>query len=98
MFGAVKPGTFGDDYFHLLRDEFSFLYKKYRLHPIEGHLWKFLRLRPVNFPTIRISQLAALIFRSHGLLSQITATESFDAAEKSVRRKSQRIRKIIKFQ
>ncbi|NCB08392.1 MAG: DUF2851 family protein [Bacteroidia bacterium] len=76
--GLLNRELLGDDYFLRLRDEFSFLYKKYRLRPIEGHLWKFLRLRPVNFPTIRISQLAALIFRSHGLFSRITDTESFD--------------------
>jgi hypothetical protein len=34
---------------------------QYDLQPMEPHLWKFLRLRPPSFPTIRISQLAGLI-------------------------------------
>lgn len=76
--GLLNQQLLGDDYYIQLRDEFSFLYKKYQLKPIEGHLWKFLRLRPVNFPTIRIAQLAALIHRSHGLFSKITATESLE--------------------
>ena len=38
---------------------------------MEGHLWKFLRLRPANFPTIRIAQYSALINRSELLLSKI---------------------------
>ncbi|HYQ56785.1 MAG TPA: DUF2851 family protein, partial [Draconibacterium sp.] len=42
----------------------------------EGHLWKFMRLRPVNFPTLRISQLAALIFQWQGLFSRILETET----------------------
>lgn len=69
--GLLNQQLLGDDYYLQLREEFSFLYNKYNLAPIEGHLWKFLRLRPVNFPTIRISQLAALIHRSHGLFSKI---------------------------
>ena len=35
-----------------------------------------MRLRPGNFPTVRISQLAALIHRSHGLFSKIIEIES----------------------
>lgn len=76
--GLLNQQLLGDDYYIQLRNEFSFLYKKYQLKPIEGHLWKFLRLRPVNFPTIRIAQLAALVHRSHGLFSKITATESLE--------------------
>jgi hypothetical protein len=61
----------GDDYYLKLREEYSFFYRKYSLKAIESHLWKFMRLRPGNFPTIRISQFAALIFKSHGLFSKI---------------------------
>ena len=69
--GLLNQQLLGDDYFLKLRNEFSFLYKKYSLKPIETHLWKFLRLRPVNFPTIRISQFAALIYKSQGLFSKV---------------------------
>jgi hypothetical protein len=65
----------GDEYFIRLRDEFSFLYKKYNLKTVEPHLWKFMRLRPVNFPTIRIAQLAHLIQKSQGLFSKIIETD-----------------------
>ncbi|HOI86887.1 MAG TPA: DUF2851 family protein [Lentimicrobium sp.] len=44
--------------------EYAFLRKKYHLVPIPIHTWRFLRLRPVNFPTIRLSQFAALLTRS----------------------------------
>jgi hypothetical protein len=43
---------------------------------MEPHLWKFLRLRPVNFPTIRIAQFAALIHKSVNLLSKIIEADS----------------------
>ena len=48
-----------DNYSQLLFDEYKFLQKKYGLKPIDRHLWKFLRLRPSNFPTVRIAQFAA---------------------------------------
>ena len=73
--GLLNEELFGDNYFLELRKEFGFLYKKYNLKPVEAHLWKFMRLRPGNFPTIRISQLAALIRRSQGLFSKILETE-----------------------
>jgi len=73
--GLLNEELVGDDYFLALRKEFSFLYKKYKLKPMEGHLWKFLRLRPVNFPTIRIAQFAMLIHQSSALFSQIIETD-----------------------
>ncbi len=76
--GLLNNQLLGDDYYLKLRDEYSFLYKKYKLQGIESHLWKFMRLRPVNFPTVRISQLAALIYHSQNLFSKIIETENID--------------------
>jgi hypothetical protein len=80
--GLLNDQLLGDDYYLNLRDEYSFLYKKYQLKGIESHLWKFMRLRPGNFPTVRISQLAALIHRSHGLFSRIIEIESLAELKK----------------
>lgn len=74
--GLLHQELLGDEYFLQLRSEYAFLLKKYGLKPMEGHLWKFLRLRPVNFPTIRLAQLAALLHRSSGLFSQLLETAS----------------------
>ncbi len=76
--GMLNNQLLGDDYYLNLRNEYSFLFKKYKLKGIESHLWKFMRLRPGNFPTIRISQFAALIYRSHGLFSKIIEFEKLD--------------------
>ena len=62
----------GDQYFSQLKHEYKFLRGKYNLQPVSGSLWKFMRLRPANFPTLRISQFADLIHRSSGLLSKLT--------------------------
>jgi hypothetical protein len=80
--GLLNDQLLGDDYYLNLRNEYSFLYKKYQLKGIESHLWKFMRLRPGNFPTVRISQLAALIHRSHGLFSRITEIEDLSELKK----------------
>ena len=76
--GLLNDQLLGDDYYLNLRNEYSFLYKKYHLKGIESHLWKFMRLRPGNFPTVRISQFAALIYRSHGLFSKIIEIKSLN--------------------
>jgi len=60
-----------DDYYDLLRREYTFLQKKHALVPIENCSVNFMRLRPPNFPTIRISQFAQLVHKSSGLFSLI---------------------------
>lgn len=80
--GLLNSQLLGDDYFLQLREEYSFLYKKYKLKPIGGHLWKFLRLRPVNFPTVRIAQLAALLNGTEFLFSKILDAKTIDSLKK----------------
>ncbi|HAH23147.1 MAG TPA: DUF2851 domain-containing protein [Prolixibacteraceae bacterium] len=80
--GLLNETLLGDDYFLSLRKEYSFMYKKYGLSGIESHLWKFMRLRPINFPTVRIAQLAQLIHHSSALFSQILETEDIDELRK----------------
>ena len=60
-----------DEYFRALKKEYSFLKSKYRLKPLEKHLWRFLRLRPANFPTIRLAQFAALLHNKTSLFSSV---------------------------
>ncbi len=80
--GLLNNQLLGDDYYLSLREEYSFLYKKYQLKAIEGHLWKFLRLRPANFPGIRISQFAALLHSSANLFSKVLESERIDELKK----------------
>jgi hypothetical protein len=64
-----------DQYARALQNEYVFLKHKFKLQAIDMHLWKFLRLRPVNFPTIRIAQFASLIYCSANLFSHVLACE-----------------------
>jgi hypothetical protein len=64
-----------DEYYMELKGEYSFLRKKYSLRPVAGHLWRFLRLRPANFPTIRIAQFASLVVSEPSFPSDIIESE-----------------------
>ena len=62
---------FEDDYPRALKREYLFLQHKYDLHPMTAASWNFGRLRPTNFPTIRVGQLADFISRSEQLMSKV---------------------------
>ncbi|MEZ5067813.1 MAG: DUF2851 family protein [Bacteroidia bacterium] len=61
----------GDDYYNQLKQEYKHLALKFSLAPVEKNLWKFARMRPVNFPSVRIAQFAALVHQSSHLFSKI---------------------------
>ncbi|MCF8450149.1 MAG: DUF2851 family protein [Taibaiella sp.] len=73
---GMLNGDFIDDYPRELQREYEYLKKKYKLRQIPEGLWKFLRMRPVNFPSVRIAQFAALVHKSLHLFSQIIETHS----------------------
>ena len=80
--GMLSDESINDTYYMMLQKEYQYLQKKFRLESIDRFLWKFLRLRPINFPTQRIAQFAALIHRNEHLFSQIIEVESVDILEK----------------
>ncbi len=59
---------FKDNYAVKLSAEYVFQREKYNLEPVSPGTWKFLRMRPTNFPTIRISQFSRLIYNTRGKL------------------------------
>lgn len=68
---------FEEEYPQQLQAEYQFLQKKYKLKPIEISLWKFMRMRPQNFPTLRLAQFAALIVNSNHLFSRVLAFRDY---------------------
>jgi len=76
LFGqaGLLAGKFTETYPLLLKKEYHFLKKKYSLKPIFAPI-HFLRMRPVNFPTIRIAQLAMLLHQSEHLFSKMLEVE-----------------------
>ena len=61
-----------------LRDDF-------RLRPVPAYLWKFMRLRPASFPTLRISQFASLIHQRIPLTDSILGSASPGDLEQALR-------------
>jgi hypothetical protein len=72
---------FKEEYPNLLNREYQFLKKKYRLVPIQNPI-HFLRMRPANFPTVRLAQLAILIYNSVHLFSKLVETEKVSDVKK----------------
>lgn len=64
------------EYFENLKKEYYFLQVKFRLTPISNGQVQFFRLRPTNFPTIRLSQLAMVYHRHQNLFSKIVEKEN----------------------
>ena len=73
---GILEDSNGDGYYLRLKKEYIYLQHKFELIPMNTSLWRFLRLRPTNFPHIRIAQLACLYHRAYGLLSRIMETET----------------------
>ena len=71
-----QKDALNDGYFAKLRNEYQYLAHKFSMKPIDFKLWRFLRLRPQNFPHIRISQLANLYYQQKAGLSQLIECET----------------------
>ena len=62
---------YNDDWPNELAREYRHLSHKYGLDPLPVSQWKFLRLRPANFPSVRLAQFAALVYQSSHLFPKI---------------------------
>jgi len=71
--------TINDTYYLLLKREYTLLRKKYNLgnRQMNKAQWRFLRLRPANFPTIRLAQLASVLHHQKNLFSKLISTGSW---------------------
>ncbi len=72
--------TIKDDYYLLLKREYNLLCKKYGLEDrkMNKAQWRFLRLRPANFPTLRLAQLASLLYHQKNLFSRLVTMSSLN--------------------
>lgn len=78
---GLLQGRFSDDYPLQLQREYAFQQRKYGLQPIDPALWKFMRLRPANFPTIRLAQFAALLQRGSSLIGLLRPESGSEAVK-----------------
>ena len=74
--GLLEDEIPDDDYYRTLQQEYNFLRKKYRLQALESSLFKSLRIRPNNFPHIKIVQLAGFTGNEQSLFSRLLEKDS----------------------
>jgi hypothetical protein len=67
-----------DNYAQKLKKEFNVYSKIHSLSPLSITEWKFLRLRPANFPAIRIAQWVEIFLQNDHLFSKIIQSGSVD--------------------
>lgn len=79
---GLLDGDFNDEYPQKLQREYKYLSAAYQLTPMEGHLWKFFRVRPSSFPTLRISQFSDLMSKSSNLFSKMLDAEDAGTVSK----------------
>jgi hypothetical protein len=68
---GLLENSFNDNYPLKLKKEYEFLKVKFDLTPIDAHLWRFMRLHPGNFPTLRLAQFASIIHHSVSIISEL---------------------------
>ena len=73
LFGCagLLEDNFTEEYPLLLKREFAVMKAKFNLLTMPAERWKFMRMRPSNFPTIRLAQMAQLIHKNGCLFSKI---------------------------
>ena len=77
-----------DQYPKELKKEYEFQGRKLKLEykKMETCEWKFLRVRPANFPTIRIAEYASLIYQCPEFLTDFFEIKSFDQVKESLKK------------
>ncbi len=73
--GLLDDVEADQEYPTLLRKEYEYLKNAYLLKRMDKHSWRFFRMRPAGFPSMRIAQFAALCYKSSHLFAKIIETE-----------------------
>lgn len=78
LFGTAGLLSGGPEhpYVRALHGEHVFLRRKYGITPLQGLQWRFSRMRPPHFPTLRIAQLAAIVGRAESFMKLLETTPS----------------------
>lgn len=74
MLGMLDSDEVNDKYYQQLKSEFLYHKKKFQLQEVFGARPQFFGLRPNNFPTVRLSQLASLYAGNHSLFNDLMHT------------------------
>ena len=73
-----REAAANDDYYRRMAAEYRYLAHKFGLKPMDRQRWRFMRLRPQNFPHIRISQMAQLYYGRRMGLTALTECRTLE--------------------
>lgn len=76
--GFLESFFYQDFYPSMLASEYRYLKNKHDLVPMQQSAWKFLRLRPASFPTLRIAQFSGLLHQYGQLFDKILSITDLD--------------------
>jgi hypothetical protein len=80
--GLLEDLDIEEDYPMLLKKEYDYLKELYSLKKMDKHIWRFLRMRPAGFPSMRIAQFAAFCHSNDHLFSRIIEVEDLTLHDK----------------
>ena len=75
---GLLQNTYESAYFETLKKEYAYLQIKFKIAPIGAGQVQFFRLRPNNFPTIRLSQLTSIYYLHQNLFSKIIEIQTVE--------------------
>lgn len=78
MVGFLESDEISDAYYLHLRKEYQFIEHKFKLNNQAVQKPEFFKLRPSNFPTLRLSQIANLYSKNQNLFHKIIDAQSLD--------------------
>jgi len=91
LFGCagLLEKAYKEKYLQQLQNEYEFLKNKYKLKVMNPGVWKFMRLRPANFPSVRLWQFALLIHNSPEIFTTPYHYNSITKLRKAIRHQPQ---------
>lgn len=75
---GMLDNSLSDPYYEKLKYEYDYLRYKYQLTPISSAHWNLLRLRPQNFPCLRLAQFSEILHRMPNLFQEFVDNQSAD--------------------
>jgi hypothetical protein len=82
--GLLSAADASDEYVDALRSEYAYLSSTLELHEIPASCWRFARMRPTAFPTVRVALLSTLLCRSKFLLSTVLEADTVEEATRQL--------------
>lgn len=80
--GFLAEADEGNAFVDSLKKIYALQQIKYQLTPMPSSAWKLFRLRPPNFPAVRIAQMAEIYVAHQGLAQQIIELDTLEGFEK----------------